>query len=151
MGATVELHVSVSQWLPGKAFKLGKRTKNCRQQSDAVQHLPCRKRKQDTFIPTTKSLSEQHLAKSWRLLLKTSFQKKNHFLEYFKKKLQFRPISEKTGSTNVDSRSKSPCVFFLGVTEFNKSEKLWQTIVMYRSPVVVTARQRLLAVFCSLL
>lgn len=61
----VALHVSVYKRPPGKACKVEKHTKNCRQQRDVVQHLPIRQTKQDTLIPrATVSLSEQHLAKS---------------------------------------------------------------------------------------
>lgn len=41
------------------------KNKNCRQQTDVVQHPSGRKREQDTLIPTAAvSLSEQHLVKS---------------------------------------------------------------------------------------
>lgn len=53
------------QQSPSKACKLEKHIKNCRQQTDVVQHPSGRKREQDTLIPTAAvSLSEQHLVKS---------------------------------------------------------------------------------------
>lgn len=77
-GAMVALHISGCQWPPGKAFKLEKHIKNCRQQRDVVQHLPARKRKQDTLTPTaTKKL--------WAALSKVAAQnqlKKTLFLKY---------------------------------------------------------------------